>query len=198
MHSLCLPFLKSRQVLKDSFSLLENVLSKSSFVVLLTMEWLMYLMCRGYWSTAEWPYYWLYPFCIAPLKFVIVRRLKLTAAENKAIVSWMWINCMWTVNYCRISIAGCSVLISVKSACVNMCVFYTFYFTVDVTNTCPVRSCDLKLESKSHFPLLDTSCLREIVNWPGNSNTGCFERGFTMFKEYINLFRRYVQCFEMS
>jgi hypothetical protein len=36
--------LKSRQILKDSLPLLGNVLS--SFVVFLTMKWLMYLMSR--------------------------------------------------------------------------------------------------------------------------------------------------------
>lgn len=111
------------RVLKDSSSLLENVLSKSPFVALLTMKWLTCLMCRGYWSTAEWPYYWLYPFYMAPLKFVIVRSLKLTAAENEVIVSWMWIKLrvnsepLW-----ELTIAGCSVLISVNSTCVYVCV----------------------------------------------------------------------------
>jgi hypothetical protein len=29
-------------------------------------------------------------------------------------------------------------------------------------------------------------------------NTGCFIKGFTTLKEYINLFRGHVQCFELS
>jgi hypothetical protein len=29
-------------------------------------------------------------------------------------------------------------------------------------------------------------------------HTGCFKKSFTTFKEYINLFRGHVKCFEMS
>jgi hypothetical protein len=33
---------------------------------------------------------------------------------------------------------------------------------------------------------------------PNPINIGCFKKSFTTLKEYINLFRGHVKCFEMS
>jgi hypothetical protein len=145
MHSLRLPFLESRQVLSDSNSLLENVLSKSSFLMLLTMKWLVYLMCGSYWSAAEWPCYWLCSFYIAPLKICHCQTFKINNCGEHGNSFVNISKLLWTVNCCKAHSSRlyilhyCSELESEwVSVCVCVCVciyIYIYIYTHTYTHT---------------------------------------------------------------
>jgi hypothetical protein len=120
MHSLRLPFLESRQVLSDSNSLLENVLSKSSFLMLLTMKWLVYLMCGSYWSAAEWSCYWLCSFYIAPLKICHCQTFKINNCGEHGNSFVNISKLLWTVNCFK---AHSSIIVVSVCVCVYIYIF---------------------------------------------------------------------------